>query len=287
MIKLTKKVGLVLEGGAMRGMFTAGVLDVMLDENIKVDGIIGTSAGAVFGCNYFSEQKGRVIRYSKRFCRDLRYMSLLSFILTGNIINKRFAFKTVPNKLDKFDNDTFMKNKKDFYLVATNVETGKAEYIKIEDCNKQIEYFRATSAIPLASKIVKINDKKYLDGGISDSIAFEKFQKLGYDKIIVVLTRPLTYEKKPLSNKVVKMLRKKFKKYPALVETMIKRHENYNETVKKIIKLEKENKIFVIRPSQDINVKVIERNKDNLQKVYELGLKDGKKAVKKLKKYLS
>lgn len=131
--------GLVLEGGAMRGMYTAGVLDVLLENSIKIDGIIGVSAGALFGVNYFSKQKGRVIRYSKRFCKDIRYMSKLSFLLTGNVVNKNFAFYKVTKKLDKFDNDTFIKNNKNYYATVTNVETGNPEYIKIDNPIKQLE----------------------------------------------------------------------------------------------------------------------------------------------------
>lgn len=280
------KVGLVLEGGAMRGMYTAGVLDTFMDNNIKIDGIIGVSAGALFGVNYFSKQKGRVIRYSKKYCRDLRYMSLISLLFTGNVVNKNFAFYKVSKKLDKFDNETYLKNNTGYYAVVTNVETGKPEYLEIEDCIESLESLRASSAMPLASKIIKINNKKYLDGGVSDSIPLDKCLSLGYDKVIVVLTRPLNYRKKPLGDKMVKTLRRKFKKYPKLVDVMEKRHQNYNNMVEKIIELENNKKIFVIRPSEDINIKIIERNKKNLQKVYDLGVNDCKNQIENLKKYM-
>ncbi|MBE6156401.1 MAG: patatin family protein [Firmicutes bacterium] len=284
---MVTKVGLVLEGGAMRGMYTAGVLDTFMDNNIKIDGIVGVSAGALFGVNYFSKQKGRVIRYSKKYCRDLRYMSLPSLIFTGNIVNKHFAFYKVSQKLDIFDNETYVKNKKEFYAVVTNIENGKAEYLKIDNCIEQLEALRASSAMPMASKVVEINNKKYLDGGISDSIPIDKCLELGYDKIIVVLTRPLNYRKKPLSEKVVKTLKRKFRNYPNLVDTMEKRHKTYNEVVEKIIDLENKKEIFVIRPTEDINVNIIERSKDKLQKVYDLGVQDCKKQLEHLKKYLN
>lgn len=280
------KVGLVLEGGAMRGMYTAGVLDVFMDNNVKIDGIIGVSAGALFGVNYFSKQRGRVIRYSKKYCRDLRYMSMLSLLITGNVVNKNFAFYKVTKKLDKFDNETYKKNNTGYYAVVTNVETGKAEYINIDDCLCDLEVLRASSALPTASKIVKINNKSYLDGGISDAIPIDKCFDLGYDKLIVVLTRDLNYRKDALSLNTIKKLKKKFKKYPKLVDTMVKRYKNYNDTIEKIIKLEKEGKIFVIRPSQGININLIERNKDKLQKVYDLGVSDCNKQINKLNKYL-
>ena len=164
------KVGLVLEGGAMRGMFTAGVLDVFMDEKINIDGIIGVSAGALFGPNYFSNQKGRVIRYSKRFANDKRYMSIFNLVFTGNAISKKFAYYKVTKELDPFDNEMFKKTNKPVWAVATNVETGNPEYLEIKDVLNDMEKLRATSAVPLSSRIIKIDNKKYLDGIMSDSI---------------------------------------------------------------------------------------------------------------------
>ena len=156
------KVGLVLEGGALRGLYTAGVLDVMMDNDINIDAIIGTSAGALFGVNYFSNQRGRGLRYSLKYANDIRYISKISLLLTGNIVNKRFAYYKMSEKLDKFDNETFKKNNKDFYATITNIETGLPEYIKITDPIKQMEVLRATSAMPLVTRVVKIDGKKYL-----------------------------------------------------------------------------------------------------------------------------
>ena len=270
----------------MRGMYTAGVLDIFMDAGIKVDGIIGVSAGALFGPNYFSKQKGRVIRYNKRFCKDRRYMSLLSFLFTGNIVNKKFAFYDVTTKHDIFDNETFMKNNTGFYATVTNVETGEAEYLEIKDIIGEIEKLRASSAIPLVSRMVEIEGKKYLDGGIADSIPVLQCKKLGYDKIIVVLTRPIDYRKEPLSAKVLKLMSLKYKKYPRFIEIMENRYLRYNETVDTIIDMENKNEIFVIRPSEPINLKTVERNREKLQAVYDLGIKDCKNRISKLKEYL-
>lgn len=280
------KVGLVLEGGSMRGMYTAGVLDVFMDAGINVDGIVGVSAGALFGPNYFSKQKGRVIRYNKRFCKNHRYMSLLSFLLTGNIVNKKFAFYDVTTKYDIFDNDTFMKNNTGYYVTVTNVETGKAEYLEIKDIIKELEKLRASSAIPGVSRMVEIDGKKYLDGGIGDSIPVLQCKKLGYEKIIVVLTRPLDYRKEPMSEKLMKVLAAKYKKYPRFIEAMENRYLRYNETVEIIIDMENKKEIFVIRPSEAIQLKTVERNKEKLQAVYDLGVKDCKKQLEDLKQYL-
>lgn len=283
---MANKVGLVLEGGAMRGMFTAGVLDTFMDENIKIDGIIGVSAGALFGVNYFSKQKGRVLRYSKKYCRNPRYMGILSFLFTGNIVNKNFAYYDVPNKFDVFDDKEFVKNNTGYYIVVTNLETGKAEYIKIDNCTDNLEYLRASSSMPLVSKLVEIGDKKYLDGAIADSIPVHKLKKLGYDKIIVVLTRPLDYKKRPFPNQVLKIINRKFKRYPKFIKALENRYKMYNETIKDIIKMENSQEIFVIRPSETINVKHIEKDKNKLQKAYELGVSNTKKQLKLLKEYL-
>ena len=277
-------IGLVLEGGAMRGLYTAGVLDVFLENNIKVDGIIGVSAGVLFGVNYLSKQKGRAIRYNKKFAKDKRYMGMRSFLTTGNIINKDFAYYEIPTKLDIFDEETFEKSDTDFWATVTNIETGEAEYIKLEKPIDQMEVLRATSAMPLVSKIVEWDNKKYLDGGVSDSIPVEKCKSMGYDKIIVVLTRTIEYRKKKANSLLAKV---KYKKYPKLVRTIENRYKKYNETVEKIIDMENKKEIFVIRPSKDLKIKRIEKDVDKLQAMYDLGVSDCKKQLEKLKEYIN
>ncbi|MBQ6687369.1 MAG: patatin family protein [Bacilli bacterium] len=280
------RVGLVLEGGAMRGLYTAGVLDVLMEENVLVDGIIGVSAGALFGLNYFSNQKGRALRYNKKYSKDLRFISVLSLLLTGNLVNKSFAYYKVTKKLDPFDNDTYLKNNKDFYAVITNVKTGNPEYVKINDVYQDLEVIRATSAMPLASRMIKINNELYLDGGITDSIPIAKMQEMHYDKIIVVLTQPKDYRKEKLSLKKENIIKRKFKKYPLLIDAMFKRPEKYNETIKKIIAMENKKEIFVIRPSKKLVINIFDRNKEKMQEIYNVGVNDTKKILKDLKKYL-
>ena len=278
------KIGLVLEGGAMRGMYTSGVLDVFLDNNIEVDGIIGVSAGVLFGVNYLSKQKGRVIRYNKKYCKDKRYMGMRSLLTTGNIINKEFSFYELPFKLDIFDEETFKKSKTDFFATITNVETGKPEYIKVESPSDQMELFRATSAMPFVSKLVDFNGKKYLDGGIADSIPIEKCKEMGYDKIIVVLTRPVEYRKKPTNKLLTKL---KYHKYPNLVDSICNRYKKYNDSVEKVIDLENKKEIFVIRPSKTLDIKRIERDENKLQEMYDLGIDDCNKCLNELKKFIN
>ncbi|MBQ9983974.1 MAG: patatin-like phospholipase family protein [Lachnospiraceae bacterium] len=276
-------VGLVLEGGAMRGMYTAGVLDIFMDHDIPVDGIVGSSAGVLFGVNYPSRQRGRVIRYNKKYAKDPRYMGLRSFLTTGNIINKEFSFYTVPQKLDVFDQEAFEKSGTDFYATITNVETGQVEYRKLSNLFDEMEVLRATSAMPLVSKMVELDGKKYLDGGLADSIPVEKCKALGYDKIIVVLTRPLEYRKKP-SNRLLYQLA--YGKYPDFVETLCNRYQNYNDTVEKIIDMENNKEIFVIRPSRTVDIKRIERDENKLQEMYDLGVEDCNRSIEALKQYL-
>lgn len=276
-------VGLVLEGGAMRGMYTAGVLDVFMDYNISVDGIIGVSAGVLFGVNYPSKQRGRVIRYNKRFAKDPRYMGMKSFLTTGNIINKEFAYYTVPQKLDVFDQEAFEQSGVDFYATLTNVETGKPEYVKLNNLFDEMEVLRATSAMPIVSKIVEIDGKKYLDGGVSDSVPVDKIKEMGYDKVIVVLTRPLDYRKKPSNMGMYKLM---YGKYPAFIQTAANRYKDYNDTVERIIDMENKKEIFVIRPSKTVDIKRIERDENKLQEMYDLGISDCTVCMDNLKQYL-
>lgn len=278
------KIGLVLEGGGMRTLFTAGVLDAFLDKDIKVNGIVGVSAGALFGVNYVSKQKERSVRYNKKYANEKGYMGLYSWLTTGNAVNKEFAFYRVPFKLDKFNEEEFEKAKTDFYVVMTNIESGKPEYVLIRNVFKQMEYFRATSALPFASKIVEINDKKYLDGGISDSIPIEFCESLGYDKIIVVLTRPENNYKEDKFSFLYKLV---YRKYPNLVDRLVNMGKDYEIVLKKIKDLENEEKIFVIRPPKILKIGRLEKNENKIQNVYDIGLNTGKKEIDDLLKYLN
>lgn len=280
------KVGMVLEGGSMRGIFTTAILDVMLEHNIEVDGIIGVSAGALFGVNYFSKQKGRAIRYNKKYFGDKRYISTHSLLTTGNLVNKEFTFYKLTKELDPLDNETFMKSNKDFYVTTTNIETGEAEYLKITNVYEQLEEFRASSALPFASEIIEINGKKYLDGGISDSIPLDKCLELGYDKIIIILTQPKGFKKPPLSKKKLKMVNLAYHKYPNLINSMKQRHIKYNKTLEKITDLENKKEIFVIRPSKKINFDIVKDDKSKIDDIYNMGINDANKIINDLKEYL-
>ena len=258
------KTGLVVEGGAMRGLYGAGVLDVFLENDINADGVIGVSAGAVHGCSYISKQLGRSIRYYCKYSKNKNFMSWYSFFTTGDIVGRKFCYDELPNKLDPFDNEAFMASGQDFYATATDCETGKAEYFLCKDLNKEIDKLRASASMPLVSRIVDIGGGKYLDGGIADSIPIKKAIELGYDKIIVVLTQPSGYCKKSEHLGAIKIM---YRKYPKLVEAMVNRPRNYNETVAYIEKLELEGKIIVVRPSKNLHISRMEKNPEKLREI--------------------
>lgn len=280
------RTGLVLEGGGMRGMYTAGVLDVMMDHEIRVDGILGVSAGALFGVNYFSGQQGRAVRYNMKYAGNRRYMGLRSLVRTGNIVGKEFAYYEVPMKLDVFDDETFKNSGGDFYAVATNVRTGEAEYLKIDSVFQQMEALRATSAMPLVSKLVRYQGEYYLDGGIADSIPVDKCLEMGYDRVAVVLTRPLEYRKKPYSRAAEKAICRRYANFPRLAEQILNRWENYNACVERVAQLEREGRIFVIRPSRTIHLSRIEKRKEKLLEMYHLGEEDCRGRMAELEAYL-
>ena len=277
-------VGIVLEGGGMRGLYTAGVLDRLLDEQLDVDGMVTVSAGALFGVNYVSKQKGRALDYNLDYIKDKRYMGIRSLLKTGDIVNKEFAYYTVPFSLNVFDEEAFKQSGIDYYVTVTNLETGQAEYIKINAPFQQMEALRASGSMPFVSKIIEHDGKKYLDGGVGDSIPVQKAKELGYDKLIVVLTRPLEYRKTQSSRKVVDAF---YGKYPWFADKLKDRHLQYNETVEKIIDMEAKGELFVIRPSKTIPIKRLERDPDKLQEIYDLGLADTEALIKELKDYLN
>lgn len=280
------KKGLVLEGGAMRGMFTCGVIDVLMENNIDFDGIIGVSAGAAFGCNYKSKQIGRGIRYNMRFCNDKRYCGLRSLITTGNLFNAEFCYQTVPTKYDIFDDETFYNNPMSFIAVCTDVETGKPYYKSFDKKEENMfEWFRASASLPLVSRVVEIDGMKLLDGGIVDSIPLKHHEEIGYQKNVVVLTQPETYRKK--SNKMIPIIKIALNKYPKLVDAIKNRHNMYNETLDYIIDKERNGEILVIRPEADLGIGRTEKNPDNLKRVYEIGRETAFKHLNEIIEYLA
>lgn len=264
------KKGLILEGGGMRGLFTAGVIDVMMENDIVFDGAVGVSAGAAFGCNYKSKQVGRVLRYNVENCKNPEYCSFRSLIKTGDMFGAEYCYHKLPEEIDVFDYNAYESNPMEFHVVCTDVESGKAIYKKCDEVNYEtLEWIRASASMPLVSRIVEVGGYKMLDGGISDSIPLKYFESIGYDKNIVVLTQPEDYIKN--ENKLIPIMKLALKKYPAVVETMAKRHEIYNETTQYIKDKELKGEILVIRPDEALPIKRVEHDADVMRHVYGLG----------------
>jgi predicted patatin/cPLA2 family phospholipase len=283
-MEVRMKKGLVMEGGAMRGMFTAGVCDVLMENKIKFDGAVGVSAGAAFGCNFKSEQIGRAIRYNLRFCTDKRYWGIGSLIKTGDIFGVDFCYRELPFELDLFDVEAYNQNPMAFHIVCTDVETGKPFYRICNDGIESVQWMRASASMPLVSRVVEIEGRKFLDGGISDAIPLEYFEKQGYEKNLVILTRPADYVKK--KNALSPLLGLMLGKYPSLVSTMKNRHIMYKETLEYIKEREKAGNALVIRPPFALPVKRTDRNAENLQKTYDVGRAEAEKRLEEIKSFL-
>lgn len=280
------KRGLVMEGGAMRGMFTAGVIDVMMENGIDFDGAIGVSAGAAFGCNIKSRQIGRVIRYATKYCNDWRFCSWKSLFKTGDLYGAEFCYKDIPYELDPMDFDTFANNPMEFYAVSTDVDTGKAQYHKFGDGKgKDMKYFMSTASMPIVSKIVEVDGKGLLDGGVSDSIPIKFWEHKGYNRNVVILTQPIDYVKKP--NKMMPLIKVVYNKLPNLVQAVKIRHIEYNKTTRYIRNKEESGELFVIRPPKALEIGSMEHNPDELRRVYNIGRETMQARVEDLKKYLA
>ena len=277
--------GLVMEGGAMRGMFTAGVLDVLMENGITFDGAIGVSAGATFGCNIKSLQIGRTIRYNLKYCRDWRYASVRSLLLTGDLYGVEFDYHRIPSELDPFDSETFIKNPMEFYCVCTDAETGEAVYHRCETgLGEDLEWIRGSASMPGVSKPVMIRGRAYLDGGISDSIPLEGFEKLGYEKNVVILTQPDEYRKK--SSSLGGLMDMLLKKYPATAKRLRERPEIYNRQKAYVMKRAQEGAAFLIRPKAPLGIPHVCHDAQKIREVYDLGRKAGEEALPALRTFL-
>ena len=280
------KTGLIMEGGAMRGMFTAGVLDVLMENGLVTDGAIGVSAGAVFGCNYKSHQIGRAIRYNTEFCNDKRYASFKNLVKTGNLYSEQFCYHEVPEKLDPFNEAAFAASPMDFFVVCTDVKTGEPIYHKCRKGDAEdVRWMEASASMPLAAKIVKIGHYGLLDGGVADSIPVRFFESIGYKRNLIILTQPKGYTKK--KNKFLPAIRAKYFRYPAFVEAVADRHERYNETLSYISMLEQAGKDYVIRPPIPLEIGAMERDPAQLRRVYETGRAVAQIQVEKIRDFLN
>lgn len=264
------KTGLVMEGGAMRGMFTAGVIDVLLEEKLAFDGAVGVSAGAVFGCNYKSRQHGRVIRYNKRFCSDWRYCSVRSLLLTGDLYGADFCYRRIPDELDPFDRDAYQASLLPFWVVATDAKTGEAVYHRCDTGDTEdMGWFRASASMPLVSRPVILQGRAMLDGGIADPIPLRYLEQQGFGRNLVVLTQPEGFVKQP--NALLPVIRVTMRRYPGMITALAARHNQYNETTAYVARREQEGAVLALRPEHPLEVGAAEKDPARLQAVYEHG----------------
>lgn len=268
----------------MRGMFTCGVIDVFMENDIRFEAAAGISAGAAFGCNYKSRQIGRAIRYNKKYCRDPRFCSIRSWIKTGDLYGADFCYRELPDELDPFDRETFTSDPMEFYIGATDVETGECVFHKCSDGGeKDLLWMRASASMPIVSRPVHIDGGRYLDGGVADSIPLGYMESIGYAKNVIVLTQPKGYVKKKANGLLIFALRK----YPAIAKGMAVRHEIYNRQIKKIEEKEQKGEVFVIRPKEPLGVGKSEKDPEKLEKAYQAGRKEAEKALLQIRAFLN
>lgn len=280
------KRGLVLEGGGMRGMFTAGVIDEMMENDIPIDGVVGVSAGATFGCNYKSKQIGRVLRYNVRFKDEPRYMGLRSLLKTGDWVGSEYAYHIMPFEMDPVDFDTYKNNPMEFHVVCTDVDTGEAVYHQLPVIDHQeIDWIRASASLPFVSKPVTIGNRRLLDGGMSDSIPLAYFQNLGYDRNVVVLTQPKGYKKS--RPKAMPLFRLLLRNLPVIAEALANRHLMYNRELDYIEEQECLGNTLLIYPEEELPIGRIEQDETKMRRVYQMGRDAAKAKMEEMKSFFS
>ena len=278
-------VRLILEGGGMRGMYTAGVLDCFLDNNIEIDNIVGVSAGICTGISYVSKQKRRSFCVNTKYLDRGRYVGIRNLIATGSIFNMDLLFKSIPDELEPFDYKTYNSSAKNVVAVATSCETGKAEYFDISKLMRgRLEKIQASASIPLLAKAVEVDGKYYYDGGVSDSIPIAWSIKNGADKNIIVLTRPLGYRKK--EKDISGFARKIMKKYPQIAKTYAKRDAEYNASLELCEAEAAAGRALIIAPTDTEDVSRLTKDRVKLVKLYNRGYSDAQKQLDKIKEFI-
>lgn len=280
------KAALVLEGGALRGMYTSGVLDTFLKNNMEFECVAGVSAGALNAMSYISKQPGRSAKINLEYCDDPRYIGRKAFIKNKGIIGYDYLFGDISENKVPFDYKAFENTNQRFVIVTTNCEKAETEYLERGNCNDLFKAAQASSSMPLASAIVEINNNHYLDGAVTTSIPIKWAIEQDYEKVVVVLTRDRTYRKPMLSNKMKKLYKLAYHKYPKLIEKLNTMPERYNKLQEEIIDLEKEGKIFIIRPEKEVTVSRLEKDKEKLENLYKEGIAEAEKNLDALKEYL-
>lgn len=280
------QAGLVLEGGGMKGVYTAGVLDLFLDKGVDFSSVYGVSAGACNMCSYISKQRGRALDVNIDYLDSKRYCSVESMIFSGDLFNVNTCYNLIPNYLNPIDNETFMAYRGKAYSVVTNLRTGRPEYLRVRDAVKDIDKVRASSSLPLVSRTVTINGKPYLDGGLSDSIPIQKSIRDGNSKNVIVMTKEIGYRRKPIDSGQLALIKVRYAKYPKVAEIMAERHTVYNECLDFIERMEKEGEVFVIRPQHPNDVRRIERDKARMKALYDQGYEEAESFYEDMMRYL-
>lgn len=278
------KTGLALEGGGMLGLYEAGVLDVMMERGLHVDVICGTSAGAVVGMNMVSEQPDRARRTNIRYAHDKRYVSLRSWLTTGNMVNADFAYHTIPAMLDPIDCERFAESTTQFYVTVTNVGTGEAEYKHITDPIGEADLIRASASLPFLSRQVEWQCQRYLDGGLADNIPYALCEREGCERTIVVLTHPAGYVKR---DHITRLCERWYPDDKALIATVRGRNTSYRHLLQRLNEKEARGEMFVFRPSRDLHVRKLEKSRLKLEALYRLGRRDAERRWTELEAYLN
>ena len=279
------KTGLVMEGGAMRGMFSCGVIDVLLEEDLRFDAAAGISAGACFGCNFKSGQIGRAVRYNKRYSRDPRYCSLRSLLTTGDLYGADFCYRELPDVLDPFDRAAFRADPMEFWIGATDVASGRCLYHRCTDGGEaDMLWMRASASMPALSRPVEVDGLRLLDGGIADPVPYAHMEALGYDRNVIVLTRPRAYRKEKA--KGLPLMRLLLRKTPRMAEAMAVRHRVYNRQMDALDAREDGGLALVIRPPEPLGISRTEKDPDELERVYQLGRREGLRRLAEVRAWL-
>lgn len=281
------QAGLVLEGGGMKGVYTAGVLDLFLDKGLEFSSVYGVSAGACSMCSYIAKQRGRALDVNIDYLDSKRYCSVESMIFSGDLFNVNTCYNLIPNYLNPIDKETFAQYEGKAYSVVTNIATGRPEYLRVKDAVKDIDMVRASASLPLVSRTVYIKGKPYLDGGISDSIPLQKSIRDGNRKNVVVMTKEVGYRRKPTDSRQLALIKVRYAKYPKVAQLMMERHLTYNDCLDYIERLEQAGKIFVIRPQHESKVGRIERDKEKMKALYDQGYQEAEALYEDLIKYLN
>lgn len=282
----TSRIGLVLEGGGMRGMFTCGVLDYLMEQGLSFDGAAGVSAGACFGVNIKSGQRGRALRYQLAMVGNKEYMSVRSLLRTGNLVNADYAYHVVPTKIDVFDVEAADRSPMEFIVVCTDVLTGKPVYHPLERVDyDELEWIRASASLPLVAQPVPVDGYLLLDGGLSDSIPLQYMQQRGYQRNVVILTQPLGY-RKPAARHLW-AFKWATRRYPAVMECLRQRPEVYNRQLDYCLSEAAQGRCLLIAPSVPLKIGRLELKADSIRTVYDEGRKVAEQMLPQIKAFVS